>query len=76
MVRAEKRCVSALTVASYVEGFSMHARKLLRKQLFCPRRDRGVFMADHGDFWLCGKCGDRYNKDIFGERVVEAHAGM
>jgi small subunit ribosomal protein S27Ae len=50
--------------------------KLVRKQPFCPRCGKGVFMADHGDFWSCGKCGDRYNKDAFGKSVVEAHADV
>lgn len=36
--------------------------KLERLLPFCPRCGRGVFMADHGDFWSCGKCGDRLNK--------------
>ena len=44
--------------------------KLVRKQPFCPRCGKGVFMADHGDFWSCGKCGDRYNKDTFGKNRV------
>jgi len=40
--------------------------KLLRKQPFCPRCGRGVFMADKNEYWSCGKCGDRYNKETFG----------
>ncbi|RLG63007.1 30S ribosomal protein S27ae [Candidatus Geothermarchaeota archaeon] len=31
--------------------------KLVRLRRFCPRCGRGVFMADHGDRWACGKCG-------------------
>ena len=30
---------------------------LIRTHRFCPRCGRGVFMADHGDRWACGKCG-------------------
>jgi small subunit ribosomal protein S27Ae len=36
--------------------------KLVRSNLFCPRCGRGVFLADRGDWWSCGKCGDRYHK--------------
>ena len=28
-----------------------------RKNPFCPRCGEGVFMADHGDRFACGKCG-------------------
>ena len=31
--------------------------RLVRLRRFCPRCGRGVFMADHGDRWACGKCG-------------------
>lgn len=31
--------------------------KVIRKNKFCPRCGPGVFMADHGDRWACGKCG-------------------
>jgi len=31
--------------------------KLIRKLPFCERCGAGVFMADHGDRWQCGKCG-------------------
>ncbi|MCK9151765.1 30S ribosomal protein S27ae [Methanobacterium alcaliphilum] len=31
--------------------------KLKRKNPFCPRCSSGVFMADHGDRYACGKCG-------------------
>ena len=31
--------------------------KLVRKLPFCERCGPGVFMADHGDRWHCGKCG-------------------
>jgi small subunit ribosomal protein S27Ae len=36
--------------------------KLVRTNPFCPRCGHGVFMADKGEWWSCGKCGDRYNK--------------
>jgi small subunit ribosomal protein S27Ae len=36
--------------------------KIVRSNPFCPRRGRGVFLADKGDWWACGKCGDRYRK--------------
>ena len=50
--------------------------KLKRTQPFCPRCGKGVLMADKGEFWSCGKCEDRYNKDTLGKSVVEAHAEM
>ncbi len=31
--------------------------KLVRKLPFCQRCGVGVFMADHGDRYACGKCG-------------------
>jgi len=39
--------------------------KLARTNPFCPRCGEGVFMADKGEWWSCGKCGDRYNKKTF-----------
>jgi len=39
--------------------------KLVRKNPFCPRCGEGVFMADKGEWWSCGKCGDRYHKQSF-----------
>ncbi|MEA2090511.1 MAG: 30S ribosomal protein S27ae [Thermoproteota archaeon] len=39
--------------------------KLVRTNPFCPRCGKGVFMADHGAFWACGKCGNRYNKKFW-----------
>jgi small subunit ribosomal protein S27Ae len=39
--------------------------KLHRTNPFCPRCGRGVFMADKGEWWSCGKCGDRYYKKSF-----------
>jgi small subunit ribosomal protein S27Ae len=39
--------------------------KVTRTNPFCPRCGVGVFMADKGEWWSCGKCGDRYNKKIF-----------
>ncbi|HDI10165.1 MAG TPA: 30S ribosomal protein S27ae [Euryarchaeota archaeon] len=31
--------------------------KVMRRNPFCPRCGLGVFMADHGDRYACGKCG-------------------
>ncbi|HIH61828.1 MAG TPA: 30S ribosomal protein S27ae [Methanobacteriales archaeon] len=31
--------------------------KIKRKNPFCPRCSSGVFMADHGDRYACGRCG-------------------
>jgi small subunit ribosomal protein S27Ae len=42
--------------------YSIENGKIGRSNLFCPRCGLGVFMADHGDWWACGKCGDRYVK--------------
>jgi len=40
-------------------------RKLVRTNPFCPRCGRGVFMADKGEWWSCGKCGLRcYKKSM------------
>ncbi len=41
--------------------------KLIRLRRFCPRCGAGVYMADHGDRWACGKCGFT----IFKSRRVE-----
>ena len=37
--------------------------KLTRKNPFCLRCGTGTFMGDHGDFWVCGKCGLRRRKN-------------
>lgn len=39
--------------------------KLVRTNPICPRCGEGVVMADRGNWWSCGKCGDRYNKKNF-----------
>ena len=39
--------------------------KVVRTNPFCPRCGRGVLMADKGEWWSCGKCGDRYRKEPF-----------
>jgi len=44
--------------------------KLTRRNPFCPRCGKGTFMVDHGNFYSCGKCGDRYSKETFGRRMV------
>ncbi len=31
--------------------------KLVRTNPFCPKCGPGVFMADHGDRYHCGRCG-------------------
>jgi len=40
--------------------------KITRTNPFCPRCGKGMFMADIGEWWSCGKCGDRYHKDASG----------
>ena len=50
--------------------------KLKRTRPFCPRCGRSVFMADMGEWWSCGKCGDRYNKETFGKSMVKVHASV
>jgi small subunit ribosomal protein S27Ae len=42
--------------------YSVKDGRLVRTKPFCPRCGTGVMMADRGEWWLCGKCGDRYNK--------------
>ena len=37
--------------------YSVEGYKIVRKNPFCPRFGGGVFMADHGDRFACGKCG-------------------
>ncbi|BBL63016.1 MAG: 30S ribosomal protein S27ae [Methanobrevibacter arboriphilus] len=45
--------------------YEVDGDKLKRKNPFCPRCSGGVFMADHGDRYACGKCGytEIKNKD-------------
>jgi len=43
--------------------------KIVRSDPFCPRCGSGVFLADSGEWWPCGKCGDRYNKEEFKRRA-------
>ncbi len=37
--------------------YEVKGGKVVRKNKFCPRCGPGVFMADHGDRWSCGRCG-------------------
>ena len=37
--------------------YEVKGGKVIRKNKFCPRCGPGVFMADHGDRWSCGRCG-------------------
>jgi len=37
--------------------YQVDADKIKRKNPFCPRCSSGVFLADHGDRYACGKCG-------------------
>jgi len=37
--------------------YKIEGEKLVRLLPFCERCGPGVFMADHGDRWQCGKCG-------------------
>jgi small subunit ribosomal protein S27Ae len=45
--------------------YTVEGDKIVRKNPFCPRCSEGVFMADHGDRYACGKCGytEMKNKD-------------
>lgn len=43
--------------------------KIARLNPFCLRCGAGVFMADRGISWSCGKCGDRYTKSEFKQRL-------
>lgn len=45
--------------------------KIIHTHPFCPRCGEGVFMADKGEWWSCGKCGDRYNKKTFNARILQ-----
>lgn len=42
--------------------YVLEESKLVRPNPFCRRCGEGVMMADMGDWWSCGKCGDRYHK--------------
>ena len=37
--------------------YKVDGDKLERKNQICPRCGEGVFMADHGDRYACGRCG-------------------
>ncbi|AXV38558.1 MAG: 30S ribosomal protein S27ae [Methanobacteriaceae archaeon] len=39
------------------ELYEVKDNKIIRKNPFCVRCSSGVFMADHGDRFACGKCG-------------------
>ena len=39
------------------ELYEVKDNKLIRKNPECVRCSHGVFMADHGDRYACGKCG-------------------
>lgn len=44
-------------------GYRIEDNRVVHTNPFCPRCGKGVFMADRGEWWACGKCGDRYAKD-------------
>jgi small subunit ribosomal protein S27Ae len=44
--------------------------RVVRTNPFCPRCGEGVFMADKGEWWSCGKCGDRYHKIYFKNQLA------
>ena len=37
--------------------------KLVRKRRFCPRCGDGVFLGEHSDRFVCGRCGHVESKD-------------
>jgi len=39
------------------ELYEVKDNKIIRKNPECVRCSHGVFMADHGDRYACGKCG-------------------
>ncbi|NPA75254.1 MAG: 30S ribosomal protein S27ae [Euryarchaeota archaeon] len=39
------------------ELYEVKNNQIVRKRRFCPKCGPGVFMADHGDRYSCGKCG-------------------
>ena len=45
--------------------YTVEGDKIVRKNPFCPRCSEGVFMADHGDRYACGKCGYTEMKNCF-----------
>jgi len=48
--------------------YIVEGENLKRRNPFCPRCGEGVFLSDHGEWWSCGKCGDRYNKEAYGKK--------
>ncbi len=45
------------------ELYTVSEDKVERGRPFCPRCGPGVFMADHGDRYSCGKCGYTIKKE-------------
>ncbi len=39
------------------EKYKVNDGKVERTNRFCPKCGRGVFLAEHKDRWVCGKCG-------------------
>ncbi|MEA1904662.1 MAG: 30S ribosomal protein S27ae, partial [Candidatus Hadarchaeota archaeon] len=37
--------------------YKLEGEKVKRLRPYCPRCGPGVFMADHGDRFACGRCG-------------------
>ena len=54
----------------------MQNDRLVRINPFCPCCGRGVFLADHGDWWSCRQCGTRWAKDPFGKSHPPERAPM
>jgi len=55
--------------------YSVEGDQLVRKNEFCPRCKKGVFMARHADRSSCGRCGwTEWNPGSAPTPVVEAEA--
>ena len=39
------------------ELYEVQGDRVNRKRRFCPKCGPGVFLADHGNRYSCGKCG-------------------
>ena len=68
LIKNQRKTVSA-ELRNVHKKYKVTNGKLTRSNPFCLRCGKGVFMRDAGDFWACGKCGDRIRKEIEEEKT-------
>lgn len=54
---AEKKPIKKKKTSQKWKQYQIESSALKRKNKFCPKCGKGVFLAEHKDRWTCGNCG-------------------